>query len=68
MSGRKVVSEQRGNFKDPSWPPVGTVSVPIPPNGSNPLQESFIKLEQAEQLRQHRHVSAINVEAGWLIE
>lgn len=52
MSGRKVVSEQRGNFKDPSWPPVGTVSVPIPPSGSNPLQESFIKLEQAEQLRQ----------------
>jgi Flp pilus assembly protein TadD len=37
-----------------TWSPPNTVTASTPARGTNPLQDSFIRLEEAEQLRQQR--------------
>jgi Flp pilus assembly protein TadD len=50
--GRKIVSELAINLKNVPRSPVGSVAGSMPSRGTNPFQDSFIRLEQAEQLRQ----------------
>src|ERR1700704_3304020 len=37
-----------------AWSPANTFTASTPARGSNPLQDSFIRLDEAEQLRQQR--------------